>query len=162
MAGRLAPRLHHALLVGWRYLPLWARRIAIRVLYPRFPIGAVGIIRDDAGRILLVRQTYHRRERWGAPGGWLGSSETPRDTVARETLEELGIQVTVGRVLAVSAGPFGEISLAFECQIAGDPAMSLSDEIDRAAYFSPDDLPPLADYTQRLLEEAVGKVKGEK
>ena len=51
----------------WRYLPLSCRRVAIRILYPRFPVGAVAIVCDAAGRVLLVRQTYHRGgERWGA------------------------------------------------------------------------------------------------
>ena len=75
---------HRVLLKVWRYLPLSLRRIAIRILYPRFPVGAVAIVCDEAGRVLLVRQTYHRGdERWGAPGGWLGRGETPREAAIR-------------------------------------------------------------------------------
>ncbi len=65
--GPFAGLGHRTLLRGWRYLPLWARRIAVRVLYPLFPVGAVAVIRDAEGGVLLVRQTYHRQEQWGAP-----------------------------------------------------------------------------------------------
>lgn len=155
MASHLVSRGHRTLLVGWRYLPLWARQIAIRVLYPRFPVGAVAIIRDARGRVLLVRQVYHRREAWGAPGGWLTAGESPRQAAAREAFEEIGVRVTVGRILAVGSGPYREISLAFECHVANDWAPRLSEEIDRVAYFSPDNLPPLPAATRRLIEEAI-------
>jgi ADP-ribose pyrophosphatase YjhB (NUDIX family) len=144
-----------ALLVCWRYLPLWARRLAIRMLYPRFPVGAVALVRDRQGRLLLVRQTYHRRQLWGAPGGWVGRGETPRQAAARETWEELGMRIAVGRVLAIGSGPYGEISLAFECQALGDEGPKLGQEVDRSGYFSVDALPPMPRDTRRLLEEAV-------
>jgi ADP-ribose pyrophosphatase YjhB (NUDIX family) len=155
MAGALARRGHRALLVGWRFLPLSLRKIAIRVLYPTFPVGAVAVIRDDEGRVLLVRQTYHRGECWGAPGGWLAGREHPRQTAAREAFEETGLRVRPGRVLAVDSGPYGEISFAFECAVVGDDGFRPSEEIDRIAYFPPHALPPLPGNTRRLLEEAV-------
>lgn len=155
MVGDVVGKGHRALLVGWRYLPLAARRVAIRLLYPRFPIGAVAIVRDEQGRILLVRQTYHRQEAWAPPGGWLGRGESPGQAAARETWEETGLRVTVGRVLALGTGPYRELSLAFECRVIDDHAARLSDEIDRAAYFPPECLPPMPLGTRRLLLEAL-------
>ena len=155
MLGRLAGTGHRALLVGWRYIPLWARRIAIRILYPQFPVGAVAIIRDERGRILLVRQTYHRREAWGVPGGWVIRGETPREAAARETFEETGLRVTVGRVLGVSSGPYWDVTLAFECRPIEGRARSVSDETDRVAYFPISKLPPLPRVVRQLVEEAL-------
>jgi ADP-ribose pyrophosphatase YjhB (NUDIX family) len=147
---------HRLLLVIWRYLPLMARRFAIRVLFPRFPVGAVAIVRDDGGRILLVRQTYHRAGiRWAAPGGWLAHGESPREAAARETREETGLRVTVGRVLEVGSGPYHEVSLAFECQVVGDGGFQPNHETDRIGYFAPSDLPPMTAETRRLLERAL-------
>jgi ADP-ribose pyrophosphatase YjhB (NUDIX family) len=156
LARSLAGQGHRLLLVIWRYLPLTARRFAIRVLYPRFPIGAVAIIRDDAGRVLLVRQTYHRAGvRWAAPGGWLAHGETPREAAARETFEETGLRVTVGRVLEIGSGPYREVSLAFECRVIGDTGFRASHETDRMGYFSPSALPPMTAETRHLLERAL-------
>ena len=155
MAGRLARRGHRALLFGWRFLPLWARKIAIRVLYPSFPVGAIAVIRDDRGDVLLVHQTYHRGECWGAPGGWLSGRESPQQTAARETLEETGLRVRPGRVLAIGSGPYAELTVAIECTIVGDDGFTPSEEIDRLAYFSVRHLPPLPANTRRLLEAAI-------
>jgi 8-oxo-dGTP diphosphatase len=160
MVGRIARSCvgngHRFLLLVWRYLPLSARRIAIRILYPRFPIGAVAIVRDHGGRVLLVRQTYHREGvRWAAPGGWLGRGESPREAAARETFEETGLRVAAGRLLEIGGGPYGEISLAFECQITGDTGFRPSHETDRIGYFSPSELPPMTLETRRLLERSL-------
>jgi ADP-ribose pyrophosphatase YjhB (NUDIX family) len=152
---------HRLLLLIWRYLPLAARRFAIRLLYPRFPIGAVAIVRDADNRVLLVRQTYHRDgARWGAPGGWLAHGETPRQAAARETFEETGLRVSVGRVLEIGSGPYREVSIAFECRIVGDTGFRPSDETDRIAYFAPTELPPMTRATRSLLERALAAQAG--
>ena len=155
MSGRLAREGHRGLLVAWRYLPHWARRIGIRVLYPRFAVGAVAIVRDDAGRVLLVRQTYHLEERWSPPGGWLRPKESPRQAAARETFEEIGLRVEVGPIVAVGGGGYGEVSLAFECYTIGEQPFRYSDETDRAGYFAPDRYPPMPLGTRALLDEAL-------
>lgn len=149
-------RAHGALLTIWRYLPLPARRLAILILYPRVPIGAVALVRDSEGRVLLVRQTYHREGvRWAAPGGWLGRGETPQQAAVREAWEETGLRVTAGRVLAIDGGPYGEISLAFECEIESDAGFTPSEEADQLAYFPVNELPLMTVDTRRLLVNAI-------
>lgn len=153
---RAAGAGHRALLSIWRYLPFPLRRLAILILFPRFPVGAVAVIRDEAGRVLLVRQTYHRGgARWGPPGGWLSRGETPCQAAARETFEETGLRVRVGRVLAVGSGPYGEISLAFECEIVGNDAFRPSDETDQIGHFAVTDLPLMPGGTGGLFERAL-------
>ena len=80
-------------------------------------------MRDEDGRVLLVRQTYHRGGvRWAAPGGWLARGENPRQAAVRETFEETGLRIVAGRLLEVDGGPYGEVSLVFECRVVGDTA----------------------------------------
>ena len=70
--------------------------------YPDRPITGVGavIIRDH--RALLVRRaTEPLKGEWSVPGGALELGEKLRDGVAREALEETGLQVEAGQVLDV-------------------------------------------------------------
>jgi ADP-ribose pyrophosphatase YjhB (NUDIX family) len=68
---------------------------------PRVLCGAATLFRDDEGRVLLVEPNY--REGWALPGGTVESDvgETPREGARRETLEEIGLDVAPGRLLAV-------------------------------------------------------------
>lgn len=68
---------------------------------PRVIAGAAVLFRDTAGRILLVEPNY--RDGWALPGGTIESDdgETPRQGARRETLEEIGLDVEPGRLLAV-------------------------------------------------------------
>jgi ADP-ribose pyrophosphatase YjhB (NUDIX family) len=68
---------------------------------PRVLAGAAALFRDTAGRVLLVEPNY--REGWALPGGTVESDtgETPRQGARRETAEEIGLDVELGRLLAV-------------------------------------------------------------
>ncbi|MFF8289930.1 NUDIX domain-containing protein [Streptomyces sp. NPDC016309] len=68
---------------------------------PRVLAGAAALFRDGEGRVLLVEPNY--REGWALPGGTIESDagETPRQAARRETLEEIGLDVEPGPLLAV-------------------------------------------------------------
>ena len=68
---------------------------------PRILAGAAALLRDTEGRVLLVEPNY--REGWALPGGTVESDdgETPRQGARRETLEEIGLDREMGRLLAV-------------------------------------------------------------
>ncbi|MET9972453.1 NUDIX hydrolase [Streptomyces sp. NPDC006356] len=68
---------------------------------PRVLAGAAALFRDAEGRVLLVEPNY--REGWALPGGTIesGDGETPRQGARRETAEEIGLDVALGRLLAV-------------------------------------------------------------
>ncbi|GHB48843.1 NUDIX domain-containing protein [Streptomyces umbrinus] len=72
---------------------------------PRVLVGAAALFRDAEGRVLLVEPNY--REGWALPGGTVESDdgETPRQGARRETLEEIGLDLEIGRLLAVDWVP---------------------------------------------------------
>ncbi|MFK4221783.1 NUDIX domain-containing protein [Streptomyces sp. NPDC019890] len=72
---------------------------------PRILAGAAALIRDEQGSVLLVEPNY--REGWVLPGGTVESDqgETPRQAARRETLEEIGLDLELGALLAVDWVP---------------------------------------------------------
>ncbi|MEU6082783.1 NUDIX hydrolase [Streptomyces sp. NPDC047108] len=70
---------------------------------PKVLAGAGVVFRDAEGRILLVEPNYREDGTWLLPGGTVESDEgeTPRQGARRETAEEIGLDVEVGRLLAV-------------------------------------------------------------
>ncbi|WP_052489028.1 NUDIX hydrolase [Streptomyces sp. 150FB] len=61
---------------------------------PRRRIGAVVLVRDVEGRVLLVKPTYRHADSasgWQLPGGGAHQGETVAGAAARELLEETGL-----------------------------------------------------------------------
>jgi ADP-ribose pyrophosphatase YjhB (NUDIX family) len=70
---------------------------------PRKRSGADVLLRDDADRLLLVDPRY--KPDWDLPGGMGEANEPPTSTAKRELKEELGLEVTLGRLLCVDWVP---------------------------------------------------------
>ena len=121
-------------------------------------VGAGVVARDEAGRLLLVqRGVQPGRGLWSLPAGYVDADEDPRDTAARETLEETGLVVEVGRVVDVYPGGGGaSFFLAFEAEVVGGALAAADDALD-ARFFGVDELPELAFESTRA---AVRRVTG--
>lgn len=64
---------------------------------PRADAAGV-LLRDGHGRILLVKSPY--KAYWDLPGGMVEPGEAPPAAAEREVLEELGLQLRAGPLLA--------------------------------------------------------------
>ncbi|MCU9614982.1 NUDIX hydrolase [Caldibacillus lycopersici] len=70
---------------------------------PLILVGAVTIIVDESGRILLQQRTYPK-EVWGLPGGLMELGESTEETAKREVLEETGLLVENLQLIGVYSG----------------------------------------------------------
>jgi len=66
---------------------------------PRKRVGVDALIRDPADRILLVDPKY--KPDWDLPGGMSEANEPPTETVRRELMEELSLNLHPGRLLCI-------------------------------------------------------------
>jgi 8-oxo-dGTP pyrophosphatase MutT (NUDIX family) len=72
-----------------------------KMAHPRMAAGALFF--DPDGRVLMVEPTY--KDYWDVPGGYVEVGESPLQAAVREVWEELGISVSLGRLLAVDWAP---------------------------------------------------------
>jgi ADP-ribose pyrophosphatase YjhB (NUDIX family) len=103
----------------WRLLPIpkWAQWRIIWLLVPKFMVGAVAVILNEKGQVLLFHHTYRKDQPWGLPGGWLDHDEESIDTIVRELREEAGMTIEVERLLyAGTSKQYPRIDIAYLCR----------------------------------------------
>ena len=126
-----------------------------RTAYRDPKVGVGAVVRDDAGRLLLVqRGIAPAKGLWSLPAGFVDADEDPRDAAAREALEETGLVVRVGDVVDVWAGGGGRASffLAFHAVVTGGVLEAGDDAVD-AGWFALDSLPELAFASTRAVAD---------
>ena len=113
--------------------------------------AAAAIIRDEHGRVLLIRRGDGGG--WSLPGGIMEPGERIADCAVRETWEETGLEVEPIRLIGIYSDPAfmhvtfpnGDqvhiVSATFECRIVGGSLRADGEESLEVAYFSPDSLP---------------------
>lgn len=123
-------------------------RVALRVAAwfkaPRQPAGAVGVVFDHEGRVLLVEHVFRTDFPWGLPGGWIERGEDPQQTVRREIEEELGLRVEIGPLLLSeqiglvdkSTHP-PHLGLAYSCRLV-EGVVAVTGEVIAVEWANPD------------------------
>ena len=66
---------------------------------PKKRMASVALLLNAQNEILIVKPVY--REHWLLPGGIVEEGESPRQACIREVREELGLDVSVGKLLCV-------------------------------------------------------------
>jgi ADP-ribose pyrophosphatase YjhB (NUDIX family) len=117
-------------------------------------------VRDDAGRLLLVRRGQEPALGcWSVPGGRVEPGETLADATAREVREETGLRVAVGPLVGTVErdAPDGSVYEIhdFACTPSGPSRTVVAgDDADDAGWFTPDEIRSL-DCSPGLVETFV-------
>lgn len=69
--------------------------------FPTHIVAVDGIIENDSGEILLVKNRH--RQIYTVPGGQVEIGENLIDALKREVMEETGTQIEVGKMICVSS-----------------------------------------------------------
>jgi 8-oxo-dGTP diphosphatase len=117
--------------------------------YPDRPYVGVGAVIVQDGRVLIVKRKYDPLAgQWSIPGGAVEIGETLEGCVAREMLEETGLEIEVGPVIEVfdriTRDDLGKVRYHFVlvdylCWPAGGHLQAGSDVAD-ARFVEPSDL----------------------
>ncbi len=105
-------------------------------------VGVLGLVVDEAGRVLLVELTYRRG--WYLPGGGVKRKEALDDALRRELREEVGIELTAEPRLLGVYWNFAEqksdtVAVFVVEHWRREPKRSL--EIAADGFFAPGELP---------------------
>jgi 8-oxo-dGTP pyrophosphatase MutT (NUDIX family) len=119
---------------------------------------ASALITAPSGEVLLVKPNY--RDHWSVPGGILEDAEPPEDGCAREVLEEIGLDLPVGPLLAAQwIAPSGErpkplMAFMFDGGVLKDFSGIVLQESELDDY-RPVPPPKLGEYLPPVLEDRV-------
>lgn len=124
-------------------------------------VGAAAIVRDEDGRVLLVRRALGRlKGLWSVPAGFVEYGEDVRDAAARELFEETGLKARIGSVAFVASNFHDPAKLSvgvwFHATVTGG-RLQAGDDASEARYFPLGHLPPLAFETDRGLFARLAK-----
>ncbi len=143
-------------------------RTLLNSFLPRKRAIAQMLVRDPDGRVLLCRLTY--KNDWDLPGGVVEVNESPREAVAREVEEELGLDLAAGPLLLTDwlppwSGWDDALCLVFDGGTRDatlvDGAVLQAREIRSARFCTRDEVRELcADFTARRIEAALGRLDG--
>lgn len=123
---------------------------------------AVMILVIHRGQLLLARKPAFPPGRFSALAGFVEPGERLEDAVARETREEVGVEVKNIRYFGSQPWPFPHsLMIAFTAEYAGGEIRPDGVEIEEARWFDPErlpKLPPPISISRRLIDTVAGRL----
>jgi len=125
----------------FRGVPLPIARTLVGLLHPSFNISVVGLFFARDGKVLILRHVYRHSYPWGLPAGFLKAGEDPAIAMAREVKEEIGLDVSVERVIAAHPVRRRHMEIVVLGRADSTQAMQPNYEIFEGAFVAVEDFP---------------------
>jgi ADP-ribose pyrophosphatase YjhB (NUDIX family) len=103
----------------WGALPIPFREQMVRLVEPTFTVGVSGVVVDDRGQVLFLRNRFRYERGWQLPGGFLQKGEQPEEALRREIQEETGYAVEVDGLLRAHLARARHMDILYLCHIVG-------------------------------------------
>ncbi len=146
-------RMLKKLLAGaWKGAPGFVRRAGVWVTQARFAVTAGAVVRDERGRVLLLRHTMRKGSGWGIPGGFMVAGEQPEEAVRREIREETGLELEAVELAFIrTLKNIRQVEVIFRGLLRAEAieGMEKNFEIEGAGWFATDALPRELSQDQR-------------
>lgn len=114
-----------------------------RQYFPRINPCVIMLI-NRGEEILLARSARFRTGFYSCLAGFIEVGETPEDTVSREVMEEVGIEVDNIRYIKSQSWPFpSQLMLGYFADYKSGELVLEEEEIEEADWFSYDNLPSI-------------------
>jgi ADP-ribose pyrophosphatase YjhB (NUDIX family) len=118
-----------------------------RIIFREHKVAA-GVLVEREDKVLLARRRIGPNQgMWTIPAGFVDSDEDPAGAAVRECHEETGLNVEITGLLDVIAGREHErgadVLIVYRARVVGGEPQA-GDDVDKVAFFSADELPPLA------------------
>ena len=138
----------------WRAMPVWGRRVVIRLTQPSFTVSAAAVVIDRDGRVLLLNHILRPASGWGVPGGFLNTDEQPVEAAKRELFEEAKVKIENLEFFRVQT-VHRHVEFWFVGRADGEPQAN-SSEILEARWFRLEEIPTEMNRRERrFIEEAL-------
>ena len=118
-------------------------------------------IERDGEFLTLRRAAEPLKGEWNMPGGFVEPDESGPEAIAREVLEETGLEIEADGVIGIFSSRYGRaedataiFDVAYRCRLVGGE-MQVSDESLEAGWFTLDEFPQPAFEGERMALEAL-------
>lgn len=108
-------------------------------LFDMFSTCVLSVVKNPAGELALIRQSYGQQETYVGVAGYMKPGETAEEAALREIREEIGLDASGLRFLfSAWHAARGQLMLCF-CAESDAQDFQLSQEVREAKWFAPED-----------------------